>query len=146
MASVTRFLTEMLRLTVNAAKSAVAPPWKRKFLGYSLTWHQAPKLRIARTSLQRLEGKIRDVLKGARGRSVGHTIAELNSILRGWVAYFKLTETKRALEEIDGWLRRKLRCIMWRQWKRPYTRGKNLMRAGLTEERAFCTAFNQRGP
>lgn len=146
MASVTRFLTERLKLTVNTAKSAVAPPWKRKFLGYSLTWHKAPKLRIAPTSLQRLEGKIRDVLKGARGRSVGHTITELNPILRGWAAYFKLTETKRALEEIDGWLRRKLRCILWRQWKRPYTRGKNLMRAGLTEERAFRSAFNQRGP
>ena len=61
-------------------------------------------------------------------------------------AYFRLTETKRALEEIDGWLRRKLRCILWRQWKRPYTRAKNLMKAGLMEERAFRSAFNQRGP
>lgn len=146
MASITGFLSEKLKLTVNAAKSAVASPWERKFLGYSLTWHKAPKLRIAPSSLQRLEGKIREVLKGARGRSLSHTVSELNSILRGWAAYFKLTETKRALEEIDGWLRRKLRCILWRQWKRPYTRGKNLMKAGLTEERAFRSAFNQRGP
>lgn len=146
MASITGFLSEKLKLTVNAAKSAVASPWERKFLGYSLTWYKAPKLRIAPSSLQRLEGKIREVLKGARGRSLSHTVSELNSILRGWAAYFKLTETKRALEEIDGWLRRKLRCILWRQWKRPYTRGKNLMKAGLTEERAFRSAFNQRGP
>jgi len=146
MASITRFLTERLKLTVNQAKSAVAYPWERKFLGYSVTWHRAPKLRIAPTSLQRLEGKIRAVLQGARGRSLNHTIAELNPILRGWAAYFKLTETKRALEEIDGWLRRKLRCILWRQWKRPYTRGKKLMKAGLTEGRAFRSAFNQRGP
>jgi RNA-directed DNA polymerase len=146
MASITGFLSEKLKLTVNAAKSAVASPWERKFLGYSLTWHKAPKLRIAPSSLQRLEGKIREVLKGARGRSLSHTVSELNPILRGWAAYFKLTETKRALEEIDGWLRRKLRCILWRQWKRPYTRGKNLMKAGLTEERAFRSAFNQRGP
>ena len=146
MTSITRFLTERLKLTVNAAKSAVASPWERKFLGYSLTWHKAPKLRIAPNSLQRLEGKIREVLKGARGRSLSWTISELNPILRGWAAYFKLTETKRALEEIDGWLRRKLRCILWRQWKRPYTRGKKLMQAGLTEERAFRSAFNQRGP
>jgi group II intron reverse transcriptase/maturase len=146
MASITRFLADTLKLKVNAAKSAVAEPWQRKFLGYSLTWHKAPKLRIAPTSRQRLEDKIREVLKGARGRSLTHTIAQLNPILRGWAAYFKLTETKRALEEIDGWLRRKLRCILWRQWKRPYTRAKNLMQAGLTEERAFRSAFNQRGP
>lgn len=146
MASITRFLAEKLKLTVNAAKSAVAAPWERKFLGYSLTWHKAPRLRIAPVSRKRLEDKIREVLQGARGRSLNHTIAELNPILRGWAAYFQLTETKRALEEIDGWLRRKLRCILWRQWKRPCTRGKNLMKAGLTEERAFRSAFNQRGP
>jgi RNA-directed DNA polymerase len=146
MASITRFLADELKLTVNAAKSAVAHPWGRKFLGYSLTWHKAPRLRIAPASLNRLEGKIREVLQGARGRSLRHTISELNPILRGWAAYFKLTETKRALEERDGWLRRKLRCILWRQWKRPYTRGKNLMKAGLAEDRAFRSAFNQRGP
>lgn len=146
MASITRFLADTLKLTVNAAKSAVAHPWERKFLGYSLTWHKAPKLKIAPTSLKRLEDKIREVLKGARGRSVRKVIEELNPILRGWMAYFRLTETKRALEELDGWIRRKLRCILWRQWKRPYTRAKNLMQAGLTEERAFRSAFNQRGP
>lgn len=143
---ITQFLSERLKLTVNEAKSAVARPWERKFLGYSLTRHKAPKLRIAPASLQRLEDKVREVLKGARGRSVRATIEDLNPVLRGWAAYFKLTETKRALEDIDGWLRRKLRCILWRQWKRPYTRAKNLMKAGLREERAFRSAFNQRGP
>ena len=146
LAGISQFLSERLKLTVNEAKSAVARPWERKFLGYSLTWHKAPKLRIVPTSLKRLEDKIREVLKGARGRSVRRTIEELNPVLRGWAAYFKLTETKRALEEIDGWLRRKLRCILWRQWKRPYTRARNLMKAGLKEERAFRSAFNQRGP
>jgi len=145
MASITRFLADTLKLTVNAAKSAVAHPWERKFLGYSTTWHKAPRLRIAPTSLKRLEDKIREVLKGARGRSLTQVITELNPILRGWAAYFKLTETKRAVEELDGWVRHKLRCILWRQWKRPYTRATNLMRAGLTEERAFRSAFNQRG-
>jgi RNA-directed DNA polymerase len=146
MAGLTRFLAGRLKLKVNVAKSAVAKPWQRKFLGYSLTGHKAPKLRIAPASRQRLEDKIREVLKGARGRSLTYTITQLNPILRGWAAYFKLTETKQALEELDGWLRRKLRCILWRQWKRPYTRAKNLMKAGLTEERAFRSAFNQRGP
>jgi len=146
MGSITRFLADTLKLTVNVAKSAVARPWKRKFLGYSLTWHKAPRLRIAATSLKRLEDNIRKVFKGARGRSLNTTIVELNPILRGWMAYFRLTESKKVLEELDGWIRHKLRCILWRQWKRPYTRAKNLMKAGLKEERAFCSAFNQRGP
>ena len=146
MASITRFLADTLKLTVNAAKSAVARPWVRKFLGYSLTRHKAPKLRIAPTSLKRLEDKVREVLKGASGRSLAKVIAELNPILRGWMAYFRLTEPKRTVEELDGWVRHKLRCILWRQWKRPYTRAQNLMKRGLTEERAFRSAFNQRGP
>ena len=146
MASITRFLADTLKLTVNVAKSAVARPWERKFLGYSLTWHRAPKLKIAPTSLRRLEDKIREVLKGARGRSLKKVIDELNPILRGWMAYFKLAETRQALEELDGWIRHKLRCILWRQWKRPHTRAMNLMKAGLAEERAWRSACNQRGP
>ncbi len=146
LASLTRFLAERLKLKVNESKSAVAPPWRRKFLGYSLSWHKAPRRRIATGSRKRLEQKIRMVLKGARGRSLRHTIDQLNPILRGWAAYFKLTEAKGALEELDGWIRRRLRCILWRQWKRPYTRARNLMKAGLEEERAFRSAFNQRGP
>jgi group II intron reverse transcriptase/maturase len=146
LASLTRFLTQRLKLKVNVAKSAVARPWERKFLGYSLTWHKAPRRRIAPSSLQRLERRVRAVLKGARGRRLSHTIRELNPILRGWAAYFQLAETKRALETLDGWIRHKLRCILWRQWKRPYTRARKLMQAGLTEQRAFRSAFNQRGP
>ena len=146
MASITRFLADTLKLTVNVAKSAVARPWERKFLGYSLTWHKAPKLKIALTSLKRLEDKIREVLQGARGRSLRKVIDELNPILRGWMAYFKMTETRNVLEELDGWIRHKLRCMLWRQWKRPYTRAKNLMKAGLKEERAWQSACNQRGP
>ena len=145
MASITRFLTDTLKLTVNAAKSAVARPWDRKFLGYSLTWHKAPRLRIAPASYQRLENRVRGALKGTRGRSLITTISELNPLLRGWMAYFRLTETKNTLEALDGWIRRKLRCTMWRQWS-PYTRATNLRKAGLTEERAFRSAFNQRGP
>ena len=146
MANITRFLSDALKLTVNVAKSAVARPWKRKFLGYSLTWHKAPRLRIASTSIKRLEDNIRKVFKGAGGRSLNTSISEINPILRGWMAYFRLTQTKKVLEELDGWIRHKLRCILWRQWKRPYTRAKSLMKAGLKEERAFCSAFNQRGP
>jgi group II intron reverse transcriptase/maturase len=146
LASLTGFLAERLKLKVNVAKSAVARPWRRKFLGYSLTWHQKPKLRIAVPSLQRLTEKVRVLLRGARGRRLGTTIQTLNPVLRGWAAYFQLTETKRALEERDGWIRHKLRCILWRQWKRSYARARNLMQRGLTEERAWRSATNGRGP
>jgi RNA-directed DNA polymerase len=144
--SLTGFLGERLKLKVNLAKSAVARPWQRKFLGYSLTWHRAPKLRIAVSSLGKLTEKVTALLRGAQGRSLGATIQTLNPVLRGWAAYFKLAETKRALEERDGWIRHKLRCILWRQWKRPYARARNLMQRGLTEERAWRSACNQRGP
>jgi RNA-directed DNA polymerase len=144
--SLTEFLAERLKLKVNQAKSAVARPWQRKFLGYSLTWHQEPKLRIAAASLQKLTEKVRALLRDARGQSLGATIQTLNPVLRGWAAYFKLADTKRALEERDGWMRHKLRCILWRQWKRPHARARNLLQRGLTEERAWRSACNQRGP
>jgi RNA-directed DNA polymerase len=89
---------------------------------------------------------VREQLSRARGNSVGHSIEELNPLLRGWAAYFKLTEAKQPLEEFDGWIRRKLRCVLWRQWKRPATRGRYLIRRGLTAERAWRSAYNQRGP
>jgi RNA-directed DNA polymerase len=144
--SLTEFLCERLKLKVNAAKSAVAKVWQRKFLGYSMTWHLKPKLRIAAPSLARLTRKVKAALRGARGRSLAAIVATLNPLLRGWAAYFKLAETKRALEECDGWMRRKLRCVLWRQWKRPYKRARALMQRGLTEERAWRSACNQRGP
>ena len=146
LASITQFLEERLKLQVNEAKSAVAKPWERKFLGYSLTAHKSPKLRIAPTGVERLKAKVGEVFRRGRGRSVRRTIEDLNPVLRGWAAYFKLTESRRVLEDLDGWIRRKLRCLLWRQWKRPYRRAQNLMRAGLPEERAFRSAFNQRGP
>ncbi len=141
-----QFLSERLKLKVNASKSAVARPWQRKFLGYSMTWHKEPKLRIAAVSLEKLTGKVKELLRGARGRSVAATIETLNPVLRGWAVYFQLAQTKRALEECDGWLRHKLRCILWRQWKRPYARARNLLQRGLTEERVWRSATNGRGP
>jgi RNA-directed DNA polymerase len=144
--SLTGFLEQRLKLKVNQAKSAVARPWQRKFLGYSLTWHMRPKLRIAAASLGKLTEKVKALLRDARGRSLDATIQTLNPVLRGWAAYFKLTETQRALEERDGWIRHKLRCVLWRQGKRSHTRARMLMQRGLTEQRAWRSACNQRGP
>ena len=127
MASVTRFLTERLRLTVNAAKSAVDRPWNRSFLGYSMTHHMKPRLKVAAKSVDRLRDKLRTQFRQGRGRSIGRTVESLTPILRGWMNYFRLAQVKGAFEELDGWLRRKLRCILWRQWKRPSTRQRKMM-------------------
>ncbi|NPV71838.1 MAG: group II intron reverse transcriptase/maturase [Firmicutes bacterium] len=146
MASLTRFLERRLRLKVNADKSAVDRPWNRKFLGYSMTFHRKPRLKVAEASVERMKANLRGILREARGRSLGQLIEELGPILRGWTNYFRHVESKGAFEELDGWIRRRLRCILWRQWKRPWTRAKNLMKRGLTEERARKSAANGRGP
>jgi len=146
MAGITAFLEQRLKLKVNAEKSAVARPWQRKFLGYSLSWHKKPKLKIAPSSRQRFAEKIRQTLRGARGHSLRHAIDQLNPVLRGWMAYFRLTEQLGVLEELDGWIRRKLRTLLWRQWKRPLTRTQHLLRLGLDADRARQSALNGRGP
>lgn len=146
MASLTCFLAERLKLTVNGTKSAVDRPWKRTFLGYTMTGHEIPRLRIAASSVARFKGKLRAAFRVGRGRALGATIKDLAPILRGWIAYFRLTEAKGVLEELDGWLRRKLRCILWRQWKRPAMRAMRLRQRGLTEQRVRDSANNGRGP
>jgi RNA-directed DNA polymerase len=146
MASITRFLAERLRLRVNAAKSAVDRPWQRTFLGYTVTAHKQPRLRVAAKSVVRLRSKLRTALRQGRGRALARTIEDLTPILRGWLQYFRLAEAKGIFEELDGWIRRRLRCLLWRQWKRPTTRAKRLMQRGLDETRAWQAACNGRGP
>jgi RNA-directed DNA polymerase len=147
MASVSRFLLKRLRLKVNETKSAVERPWKRKFLGYSLTWHRTPRLKVAIESVKRMRDKVRERFRVGRGRQLGKFIREeLNPLLRGWANYFCLAEVRGVFEELDSWIRRKLRCVVWRQWKRPWTRHQRLRKLGLTETKAHASAWNGRGP
>lgn len=146
MDAITDYLEKKLKLRVNRDKSAVARPWQRKFLGYSVTWHQQVRLKIADSSLKRLKDKVREIVVGNASRNLGQTIAELNPVLRGWTSYFRLTEVKGVLQDLDGWIRRKLRCLLWRQWKRPATRNKRLQARGLDGTRAWKSASNGRGP
>lgn len=146
METLERFLAKRLRLKVNRDKSAVDRPWKRKFLGYAVTVHRQPRLRVSPESVKRLRARLRPVLRAGRGRSLSRVVEELSRTLRGWVAYFRLADVKASREELDGWIRRKLRCILWRQWKRPRTRLKKLRRLGLDEARAAASAYNGRGP
>jgi group II intron reverse transcriptase/maturase len=146
MASLRRFLEERLKLKVNAAKSAVDRPWRRSFLSYTMTFHQKPRLKVADLAVQRFKGNLRQLCRRGRGRSLGRIIEEATPKMRGWLAYFRLAEVKGIFEELDQWLRRKLRCILWRQWKRPFSRAKRLMQRGLSETRAWQSAQNGRGP
>jgi RNA-directed DNA polymerase len=144
--SLERFLVRRLRLRVNHEKSCVARPWNRKFLGYSVTWDRAARLRVSPAAVKRLKTKLRTVLARGRGRRLADVVTELNLATRGWVAYFRLAEAKTSFEDLDKWLRRKLRCVMWRQWKRPRTRLHELRRRGLDEARAHLSAYNGHGP
>jgi len=147
MESITRFVEQRLKLRVNRGKSAVARPWDRKFLGYSFSWHFKTRIRVARQSIRRLKDNLRALFRTGRGRNMAWFIQrDLNPVLRGWSQYFRLAEFRGFAEELDQWVRRRLRCILWRQWKRSWRRLQMLRKLGLTEERAARSAFNQRGP
>ena len=146
LASLARFLQQKLKLTVNRDKSAVARPWHRKFLGYSVTWHRQPRLKVAPESVRRFKATLRQTLRAGRGRRITTVLRQLAPKLRGWAAYFRLAEVKNVFEQLDQWLRRKLRALYWRQWKRWRTRLRELHRRGLAASRAAASATNGRGP
>jgi len=145
--SITNFVEKKLKLKVNQKKSKVTRPWKSKFLGYSFTFEKNPRIKVSKESIKRFKMKLKQAIRKGRGMNLKKFIEDpLNIILRGWINYYRLSEVKNSTEELDGWIRRRLRLILWRQWKRPWTRRKRLMNAGLTEERAVMSAFNRRGP
>ena len=144
--SLTTFLERRLRLKVNGEKSAVARPWQRKFLGYSFTSQHESRLKVARASVQRLKEKLGEIFRRGRGRNLHKLIEEeLTPLLHGWMNYFRLAEVKGIFEELDSWIRRKLRGLIWRKWKRPFTRAKQLMQRGLAKTQALKSAMNGRG-
>jgi RNA-directed DNA polymerase len=143
--SITKFLSRRLRLKVNEDKSAVARPWKREFLGYTMTAHRQPKLKVSEKAAERAKARIRETMRKGRGRKLSQVIEELTPYLRGWISYFRLSQIKGIFEELDGWIRRKLRCILWVQWNKPKTRAKMLMKHGIGKAGAFTSAYNGRG-
>lgn len=147
MAAMKAFLEERLKLQVNDAKSACARPWKRTFLGYTLTRVGGRiRLKVTLQSVSRLTGRVRELLRQGRGRSLTHTIETLNPVLRGWVGYFGLSESKTVWKDLDGWLRRRLRCLLWRQAKTRQRRTAMLRKRGLAEARAWQSGHNGQGP
>jgi RNA-directed DNA polymerase len=146
MESMTGFITKKLKLKVNSAKSAVAQPWERKFLGFSFTVKEPQKRRIAPKSMDRFKERVRELTRRTRGVSLQGMVDELNLYLRGWHGHFGFCQTPSVLVDLDSWIRRKLRCVMWKQWKRGRTRYKELCKRGVNEVLAAKTAGNPHGP
>jgi RNA-directed DNA polymerase len=147
LASISDFVAVKLKLKVNESKSSVARPWNRSFLGYSFTWHQQAKLRPAPESIKRFRGKVRELVRKGKGRNLARFIdKDLNPLVRGWGNYFRMSEVKGVFEQLDSWIRRRLRGIRWRQWKHPATRLKKLLKRGLPLKQAARSAYNGRGP
>jgi RNA-directed DNA polymerase len=146
MASLERFIEKRLRLKVNREKSAVGRPWERKFLGYRTTKDPMRKLMPHPQAVERRKTKLKELFRRGRGWSLERTIRELNPILRGWGNYYRLSEVEGAFKDTDRWIRRRLRLLLWRQWKQPRTRVKELRKRSLGGARARTAAYNGRGP
>ena len=146
MESLTAFITRRLKLKVNAQKSAVARPAERKFLGFSFTSDLQPKRRIAPKALQRFKERVRELTRRTRGVSLARMVEELSAYLRGWHGYFGFCQTPTVLQRLDKWLRRRLRSVLWKQWKRGRTRFAELRKRDIGAELAARTAGSAHGP
>ena len=143
MESVKRFIEDSLRLTVNTRKSAVDRPWKRKFLGFTVSRHNA-RLKVADNAIEKLKDRVREVTRRTRGRRLRDIVAELRETLLGWTAYFGVAEVLSPLRDIDKWIRRKLRCYHLKQWGRACYR--ELRRRGVSVRDAWHIAKSAHGP
>ncbi len=146
MAGIERFLAKRLRLKVNKAKSAVAKPSVRKFLGFSYTSGREPRRRIAPQAIDRFKARVRELTRRSCGRSLAQIVKELSVYLIGWRGYFGFCQTPSVLRKLDEWLRRRLRAIAWKQWKHGRARFAELRRRGVGRELAAQTAGSPHGP
>ena len=146
MASITRFITTKLKLKVNQQKSAVARPWERKFLGFSFTANREPKRRIAPKAVLRFKEKVRELTRRTRGVKVEKMAEELGRYLRGWLGYFGQCQTPSVLQGLEEWTRRRLRSVIWKQWKRSPVRFAELRKRGVGKDLAAQTVGSAHGP
>ena len=144
--SITSFITRRLKLRVNEQKSAVARPVDRKFLGFSFTGAKEPRRRIAPKALVRFKQRVRELTGRTRGISIERMTKELASYLRGWKGYFGFAETPSVFRNLDPWIRRRLRSMIWKQWKRGKVRFAKLFALGVSKDLAAQTAGSVHGP
>lgn len=145
MTSLTGFIEGRLKLQVNTQKSAVARSCERSFLGFTVTDEPQPRRRIADKAVARFKDRVRDLTWRHRGVSLERVIADLNPLLRGWAGYFGFSQM-RELGSLDGWTRRRLRCVVWVQWKTRGRRYQELRRLKVSEKVASAAIFSPKGP
>ena len=132
MESVTRFITVKLRLKVNEKKSKVSRPWLDKFLGHTfISMCGKTKIRIHRKTIERFKERIRELTNRNCGLSLPQIIEKPNMYLRGWWNYYCLSEARHIFKSLNGWIIRRLRCVVWKQWKNPRTKVRNLLKRGI---------------
>jgi RNA-directed DNA polymerase len=146
MESLKRFLMTKLKLKVNEQKSAVARPWDRKFLGFSFTSAGIPKRRIAPKAVDRFKERVRELTSRTKGVSIERMATDLSRYMRGWIGYFGKCETPSVLERLEKWIRRRLRSVLWKQWKRGSVRFVELRKRDVSEDLAAKTAGSAHGP
>ena len=146
LAGIEKFLEKRLKLKINKAKSAVAKPSVRKFLGFSFIGGTAPRRRIAPQAISRFKARVRELTRRRGGRSLAQIVKELSVYLIGWRGYFGFCQTPSVLRGLDGWLRRRLRAIAWKQWKHGRARFAELRRRGVGRDLAAQTAGSPHGP
>jgi len=146
MESLKRFITTKLKLKVNESKSAVAEPWERKFLGFSFTWAESPKRRIAPKAVERFKERVRELTGRTRGVSIEQMAKELAQYLRGWIGYFGKCQTPWVLKSLEEWMRRRLRSAIWKQWQRGTRRFVELRKRDVNAPLAAKTAGSPHGP
>lgn len=145
MKSIQYFIESKLRLKVNEGKSAVARPWERKFLGFSFTNNRIPKIRVAKESIARLHKKVREITSRKKPFPMDYRIERLNQYLMGWLGYFSLAETPSIFTQLDRWIRRRLRMCLWKNWKKPQTKYRNLVQLGSPPNKSWEWANSRKG-
>ena len=147
MASISRCITQRLKLQGNGSTSAVDRPWKRRFLGFSFTGGQLPKRRkIAPKALARFKARVKALTRRNQGRNLRHVITTLSEYLRGWISYFEFCQTPAVLRDLDSWIRHRLRCLQWKHWKVYRRRKAELIKRGIAPTLAHTTAWSAKGP
>lgn len=145
MESITRFLNTRLKLKVNTSKSAVARPWDRKFLGFSFTDEQHPRCRIAPQALKRAKQKLKELTRRKRGNTLEQIVEELAKYLNGWREYYHICEANKEFSDLEGWIRRRLRCLIWARWKNSKRRYRGLVDRNVPDQLARQHAASSKG-